>query len=49
MEEKLKSVVATLNNIEVKGEGNLSRLLACIQTLEELIGGLGNAAENKQR
>lgn len=44
MDEKLKSVIATLNNIEVKGAGNLSRLLACIQTLEEV---LENAADHK--
>ena len=44
MKEKIKSVIATLNNIEVKGAGNLSRLLACIQTLEEVIE---HVAENE--
>lgn len=44
MENKIKSVIATLNNIEVKGAGNLSRLLACIQTLEEVIQ---NAADHE--
>ena len=32
----LNALLATLNQIEVKGKQNLDRLLACIQTLERM-------------
>lgn len=47
MVEKLLRVVATLNNVEVKGEENISRLLACIQTLKEIAEEEAHEASNK--
>ena len=33
----LRSVISTLNCIEVKGKDNLDHLLGCIQALESLV------------
>lgn len=48
----LNSVIYTLNQVEVKGKANLERVLACVQTLEELKDKMAaevkcNASENK--
>ena len=47
MIEILKKVIATLDNIEVHGKENLNRLLACIQTLENVCAEVENEADNK--
>lgn len=36
----LEKLLRTLNQIEVKGEGNLNRLLGCIQFVQGIIGDL---------
>ncbi len=49
MEENLKKLLNTLNQIEVKGEGNLNRLLGSIQFIQALINDLkadSSAPEN---
>jgi len=33
----MQAVIAALNEIEVKGQGNLSRLLGCINTLNQML------------
>lgn len=33
----LETIVLTLEDIEVKGSGNMSKLLGCIQALKEII------------
>lgn len=52
----IQSVIATLDKIEVRGKGNLDKLLGCIQTLEKLLetiktdqekDGTGNGAKNQ--
>lgn len=37
MKETLQRVINTLNNVEVKGEQNLDRLLGSIQVLKSLV------------
>lgn len=37
MEQKIALIINTLNQIEVKGSGNLDKLLGCIQTLEKML------------
>lgn len=48
----LNSVICVLNLVEVKGKANLERVLACVQTLEELKAKMEaevtqNASKNK--
>lgn len=40
MKDALQRVINTLNNVEVKGKGNLDRLLGSIQVLESLVNAL---------
>lgn len=40
MQENLERLLTTLNQIEVKGEANLNRLLGCIQFLHGVIDDL---------
>lgn len=47
--QNITAVIATLDKIEVKGEENMSRLLACIQTLKTLKGAMENEADHQQR
>ena len=53
----IKSLIITLEKIEVRGEENLDMLLGCIQTLKKLLETIkeaqekevaGNDAENQQ-
>lgn len=53
----IKSLIITLEKIEVRGKDNLDMLLGCIQTLEKLLETIkeaqekevaGNDAENQQ-
>ena len=37
MEKVLRSLINTLNQIDVRGKENMDRLLGCIQTLEQLL------------
>ncbi len=43
MENQLRNILNTLNQIEVRGQENLDMLLGCILTIEKII------AENKQQ
>lgn len=45
--DKLSAVINVLNSIEVHGKNNLNALLACIQTLEEILQEVNNATDNK--
>ena len=40
MEKKILLVINMLNQIEVKGSGNLNKLLGCIQALNEILNEL---------
>lgn len=33
----IRMVISTLNDVEVKGKGNLDRLLGCINALENVV------------
>lgn len=41
----ITSVIEALNRVEVKGENNLNALLACIQTLKQVIVQLNETEE----
>ena len=45
MKEELKKLLTALNQIEVKGEGNLNRLLGCIQFVQGMLNDM-KAAES---
>ncbi len=58
MENVLRSLISTLNQIDVRGKDNMDRLLGCIQTLEQLLdivtsakdepkGGAGNETDHQ--
>lgn len=36
MEELIREVIGLLDTIEVRGKGNMNKLLACIQVLEKI-------------
>ncbi len=40
MEALIRRIIATLNDVDVKGRDNLNRLLGCIQALEKLADAL---------
>lgn len=46
MEEFLKTLIYTLNNIEVKGKENLDRLLATIMAAERKLEELSEEEDN---
>jgi len=46
MEEFLKTLIFTLNNIEVKGKENLDRLLATIMAAEKKLEELSEEEDN---
>lgn len=46
MEDKVKRVISTLNNVEVRGKSNLDMVLGCIMVLEDVMRELSN--ENKK-
>lgn len=46
MKELLKSILATLETVEVKGKTNMDRMLGCMMTLEELIGKLEKVGDS---
>lgn len=48
MEQTIRSVILTLDNIEVHGKKNLDRLLGSIQTLEQLLDELGRDNDGKE-
>ena len=37
MDQKIRNIILTLNQIPVSGKNNLSKLLGCIQALEEVL------------
>lgn len=45
MEELIRKVLNTLDKVEVKGKGNLDKLLGCMQALEKVANEL---AANRQ-
>ena len=46
MIENLEKLLNTLNQIEVKGEGNLNRLLGCIQFVHGMLNDLKEGEQN---
>lgn len=47
--ETIQMVINTLNHIEVHGRDNLSRLLGCIQKLDEMKESMYRDSYNEQR
>lgn len=47
MQQILRAVIRTMNNISVKGQENLDMLLGCIMTLERVVSEM-DAKETKQ-
>ena len=45
----LDQIISTLNNIEVKGEGNLDRLLGCIMALKAMQEAMQNEFNQKMK
>lgn len=45
MKELLESILRTMEAVEVKGRGNLDKLLGCMNALEEVIKLLGRVEE----
>lgn len=48
MENILKSIIRTLEKVEVRGKDNLDMLLGCIQTLEKLLKACEDAKEKQE-
>lgn len=46
MEETIRQVIATLNDVEVKGKHNIDRMLGCILTLEKVVNLIKHARED---
>lgn len=46
MEERLYLIKKTLNQISVSGEENLNKLLACIQTITEMLKEMPSDEQN---
>lgn len=40
-QQTMRALLATLNGITVQGEGNLNKLLACIQTVKKALAEAG--------
>lgn len=46
MKENLNRLLRTMNQIEVKGEGNLNKLLGCIQFVQAMMNDLKEGEQN---
>lgn len=49
MEELIRKVIATLDKVEVKGQDNMNRLLASMQTLERIADAMQHNREEMNR
>lgn len=49
MEELIQKVLATLDNIEVKGKANMDRMLGCMQALEKIADALKHNREEMNK
>ena len=49
MEELIRKVLATLNTVDVKGSGNMNKMLGCMQTLEKIADAMKHNREEMNK